>query len=382
MINTATKTVVATIATAGSPAHDIALTPDGSKLYVALEFGGIGRILTATNSFTVISTAACAEGLRVTPDGSRLYVSYQCGGPGGSGGHDAVGIFNVATDAFFSSVTGLPNVGQGASTGISPNGAQFWENGEDACSSPAYDHVGCPTSPGVPEIVVNVIQTSSNTLLKSLGFTTSEGAGSVISFFPNGSQALLGGNSLKVIDTASFATTASIPIPASGSVVFTPDGTRAYAPVPSQNTVAVLSGFIQSSGPTIMPSINAVTNGASNLTGPVAPGEIVVLYGSTLGPGQLTLSRLTNPGFFDTQTAGTQVRVNGILAPIIYTWATQVAAIIPYGVSGTAVQVSVTYQNQTSATMSVPLAPSSPALFTLDSTGKGPAAVLNQDQTS
>ena len=34
-------------------------------------------------------------------------------------------------------------------------------------------------------------------------------------------------------------------------------------------------------------SISSVTNAASNLSGPVAPGEIVVLYGSGLGPSQL-----------------------------------------------------------------------------------------------
>jgi hypothetical protein len=37
------------------------------------------------------------------------------------------------------------------------------------------------------------------------------------------------------------------------------------------------------------PTISAVTNAASNLGGAVAPGEIVVLYGSGLGPAQRRL---------------------------------------------------------------------------------------------
>ena len=34
-------------------------------------------------------------------------------------------------------------------------------------------------------------------------------------------------------------------------------------------------------------TVSAVTNGASNLSGPVAPGEVLVIYGSGLGPAQL-----------------------------------------------------------------------------------------------
>jgi uncharacterized protein (TIGR03437 family) len=64
---------------------------------------------------------------------------------------------------------------------------------------------------------------------------------------------------------------------------------------------------------------------------------------------------------------------------MIYTWATQVAAIVPYGITGTTGQVTVTYQGQTSAALSVPIASSAPAIFTLDSTGQGQAAAINQD---
>ena len=127
------------------------------------------------------------------------------------------------------------------------------------------------------------------------------------------------------------------------------------------------------------PSITAVTNAASNLPGPIAPGEIVVLYGSGLGPGQLTQFHVDSAGNVDTQLAGTSVSLNGTPAPIIYTSATQVAAIVPYGVSGTNAQVTVTYQGQTSPPATVTVAASNPGLFTSDSTGKGQAAAINQD---
>jgi uncharacterized protein (TIGR03437 family) len=56
-----------------------------------------------------------------------------------------------------------------------------------------------------------------------------------------------------------------------------------------------------------------------------------------------------------------------------------VAAIVPYGITGTTAQVTVTYQGQTSATASVSVASSAPGIFSLDSTGQGQAAAINQD---
>jgi uncharacterized protein (TIGR03437 family) len=144
----------------------------------------------------------------------------------------------------------------------------------------------------------------------------------------------------------------------------------------------------------VFPFISAVTNAAGyDFSGNVAPGEIVVLYGSGLGPPQLMASTVGSDGLFDTQLAGTSVSFNGIPAPMIYTLATQVAAIVPYEVTGEGgptpngpeggqVAVTVTYQGQTSATVeefSTLILPIAPGLFTLDSTGQGQAAAINQD---
>jgi uncharacterized protein (TIGR03437 family) len=129
-------------------------------------------------------------------------------------------------------------------------------------------------------------------------------------------------------------------------------------------------------------SINAVTNAASNLSGPVAPGEVVVLYGSGLGPAGLTQSQLDpTTGLVDTSLAGTSVMFNGTPGPVLYTSATQIGAVTPYSMAGSNVQVFVEYQGQTSAPVTVPVAPVAPALFTADSSGKGQAAASNQDGT-
>jgi len=132
-------------------------------------------------------------------------------------------------------------------------------------------------------------------------------------------------------------------------------------------------------GPPAIGAIGAVANAASNLSGPTAPGEIVVLFGSGLGPAQLTSAHAGSHGLYDAQLAGTSVQFNGISAPMIYTSSTQVAAIVPYEVTGNNAQVTVTYQGQTSAPMTAAVAASAPGLFTLGWTGQGQAAAVNQD---
>lgn len=126
-------------------------------------------------------------------------------------------------------------------------------------------------------------------------------------------------------------------------------------------------------------SISGVNNAASNLPGPIAPGEIVVVYGSGLGPSQLTLAHLGADGLYDGALASTSVQFDGIRAPLIYTSTSQVATIVPYEVTGASAQVTVTYQGQTSASVTVAVAASAPGLFTLGSTGQGQAAAVNQN---
>src|SRR5581483_9601775 len=73
---------------------------------------------------------------------------------------------------------------------------------------------------------------------------------------------------------------------------------------------------------------------------------------------------------------------NGVPGPILYTSATQVSAAVPYGVSGSNVQVYVVYQGQASAPVNVSVAAVAPALFTSDGSGKGLAAAINNADNS
>ncbi len=122
--------------------------------------------------------------------------------------------------------------------------------------------------------------------------------------------------------------------------------------------------------------IGAVVDAASQRADPVSPGKIVVLYGAGLGPAEL-IQNQPRDGVLGTELAGTTVSFNGIAVPILYTSATGVAGIVPYAITGTTAQVTVTYQGQVSAAFAVPVAASAPSLFTFNQAGWGQAAAIN-----
>jgi uncharacterized protein (TIGR03437 family) len=129
------------------------------------------------------------------------------------------------------------------------------------------------------------------------------------------------------------------------------------------------------------PAPLAVGNAASGASGAVAPGEIITLYGSGLGPAQLVSATTGADGLYDSQLAGTIVTVNGIPAPILYTAASQTAVIVPYETTGGFAYIVATYREQAAAVFSLPIVAAIPGLFTLNSSGTGQAAALNQDQS-
>jgi uncharacterized protein (TIGR03437 family) len=150
-----------------------------------------------------------------------------------------------------------------------------------------------------------------------------------------------------------------------------------YACGPSGVFKTLAGGEAQSASITI----SAVVNAASYYYDVVRPGEIVVITGSGLGPGQLIPGTAAN-GLYSTQLSGTTVQFNGIPAPLIYTSATQIAALVPdsvYFTGSNLVDVVVTYEGRTSASFRNSSESFSPGVFTLNATGNGQALALNQD---
>ena len=130
--------------------------------------------------------------------------------------------------------------------------------------------------------------------------------------------------------------------------------------------------------PRILP--DCVVNAASYVGGGVAPGEIVTIFGSALGPSELVRQRLTEDRTLATTLADTRLLFNGVAAPLLYVSDKQSSAIVPYAVAGrTSVEVQVEYRGVRSEAVTVPVLRSRPGIFRLDASGQGQGAILNED---
>lgn len=127
--------------------------------------------------------------------------------------------------------------------------------------------------------------------------------------------------------------------------------------------------------------IGAVVDAATESAISVTPGKIVAIYGWGLGPAALVSNQPPN-GAFGTKVAGTTVTFNGVAAPLIYTSAGQLGAIVPYETAGSATaNVVVTSANGVSPAFSVPVASAAPSFFSSNGSGAGQIAAVNADGT-
>ncbi len=129
-------------------------------------------------------------------------------------------------------------------------------------------------------------------------------------------------------------------------------------------------------------SAHGVVNAASYAGGGIAPGEMVAVRGKAMGPATLAGAQTSSPGVLNNLLAGTRVWFDGIAAPLLYTSATQVAAIVPYEAAGQAsTEMQVEYLGAMSSAVAIPVVPSLPGIFTSDASGTGQAMAMNQDGT-
>jgi uncharacterized protein (TIGR03437 family) len=128
--------------------------------------------------------------------------------------------------------------------------------------------------------------------------------------------------------------------------------------------------------------LNAVVDAASNVAGAVSPGEIVTLYGANIGPATAVGFQVNADGTYAKSLGGTQVLFDGVPAGVTYVSAGQINAVAPYGLAaGNTTQVQVAYQGALSNAVAVPVQAAHPGLFTVDASGLGGGAILNQDSS-
>lgn len=115
-----------------------------------------------------------------------------------------------------------------------------------------------------------------------------------------------------------------------------------------------------------------VANAGTLRAGPVAPGQLISIFGFNIGPPSAAGLTLDGAGKVATQLGGTQVFFDGVAAPLVYVSNGQVNAIVPYAVAGAAsTQMQVVYQGKATNTITLPVAPSSPGLFAVTNADGG-----------
>jgi astacin len=121
-------------------------------------------------------------------------------------------------------------------------------------------------------------------------------------------------------------------------------------------------------------------NGAAYLSGPVAPGEIVAIFGIELGPEELAGLTLTAQRRVATAAGGVRVLFDGTPAPVLYASSRQVGVVVPFNVAGkSVVRVQLDNNGRLTNLLTVNVVVTAPALFTAEASGRGAGAFLNSD---
>jgi uncharacterized protein (TIGR03437 family) len=123
----------------------------------------------------------------------------------------------------------------------------------------------------------------------------------------------------------------------------------------------------------IAPTPLSVVNAASLTAGAVAPGEAVTIFGSGMGAQAGAGAVIDSTGLLANQLAGTEVRFDGVPAPLFYAQANQINVQVPYTVAGNATtHIEVFYQAVSVNTIDVAVAAAAPGIF---------STAVNQDGT-
>ena len=348
---------------------------------------------------TMTAGASSASTLTATPS-TLQPITYQIGG--GSIASQSLSISASTSTTFTASITGgsacsavslAPGVGTMFTTPqsffVNVNNTALTTAGSYTCSlifSPT-NGAGALTIPFSLTVTAAAAVTATPT---SLSFTYQSGGqtpasqsisvdgGTGLTFSATASSS---GNWLSVTPT-SGTTPASLTVsvsPSSLSASTTPyTGTITVAGTGSSTGSTTINVSLTVSAP--LPSITSVGNAASYSSGSISPGEIVTIFGTALGPTPAVGLSLNPDGTVATSIGGVQVYVNGVLAPMVYASATQASAVMPYELAPfKSASLILKYGGQSSNGQTIPVTATNPGIFTLNSSGTGPGAIVNQN---
>jgi uncharacterized protein (TIGR03437 family) len=131
-----------------------------------------------------------------------------------------------------------------------------------------------------------------------------------------------------------------------------------------------------------VPQPSTISNSGSGAFGAIAPGELITIKGTNIGPATATSFSVGPGGTVSGTLAGVQVLFDTIPGTPTYVSASQINVIVPYEIAGrSTTTVTVLYQSQQSAGISQLVAGQAPGIYTFSATGAGQASVLNQNGT-
>ena len=130
--------------------------------------------------------------------------------------------------------------------------------------------------------------------------------------------------------------------------------------------------------PRIMGIANAAGPGVSSR---LAPGELMSLYGPSIGSPEAAFTRVGDDGLVTTELGGVEVRFNGTPGRMLYAGPLQINVAAPFiWGQGDSVLVEVLHEGDLWSSLTLHPADAQPGVFPVLSTGYV-AAALNQDQT-
>lgn len=139
------------------------------------------------------------------------------------------------------------------------------------------------------------------------------------------------------------------------------------------------------SQPTAGPLITSIVNAASfSQPDYISPGEIVSIFGLSIGPKQPVSYQLNSSGIVPSNLNGLQVLINGVAVPILYASENQINAVVPFSVMDTGANLDTATFDVLNPAIAGDLSASTlwivssvPGIFESGGTG----LILNQDAT-
>lgn len=122
----------------------------------------------------------------------------------------------------------------------------------------------------------------------------------------------------------------------------------------------------EETGASADPEVTAVVSGATFALGPVAPGQIVTLFGQGLGPAAGFQPGLNALGVLPSTAAQTVVLFDEVPAPLFFVQSNQINLQVPYQLAGRgSVRIRVSRGGELSGAITAALDPAAPGLFAL-----------------